>query len=216
MKLTIAVGTKNWSSWSLRGWLPVRASGLAFEEHYVRLRHDDTEDEVKKVSPSGLVPLLTVEEGGRRHQIWDSLAIAEFMAEIAPAAGLWGGGRGAGGGRGGGGAGRPRGSPPRPHRSAGGSARHMPGQTPSEGTARAITRIVAVWEECLAASGGPYLFGESFGNADFFYAPVVSRFHSYDVALSGAAKAYADRVWHHPFMREWLKAAAQEVADGVV
>ena len=87
------------------------------------------------------------------------------------------------------------------------------GQPPG---ARAITRIVAVWEECLAASGGPYLFGESFGNADFFYAPVVSRFHSYDVALSGAAKAYADRVWHHPFMREWLKAAAQEVADGVV
>ncbi|MBL9010716.1 MAG: glutathione S-transferase [Alphaproteobacteria bacterium] len=216
MKLTIAVGTKNWSSWSLRGWLPVRASGLAFEEHYVRLRHDDTEDEVKKVSPSGLVPLLTVEEGGRRHQIWDSLAIAEFMAEIAPAAGLWPEGRMARAKARAVAAEMHSGFAPLRQQFAMEFARHMPGQTPSEGTARAITRIVAVWEECLAASGGPYLFGESFGNADFFYAPVVSRFHSYDVALSGAAKAYADRVWHHPFMREWLKAAAQEVADGVV
>lgn len=216
MKLTIAVGTKNWSSWSLRGWLPVRASGLAFEEHYVRLRHDDTEDEVKKVSPSGLVPLLTVEEGGRRHQIWDSLAIAEFMAEIAPAAGLWPEGRMARAKARAVAAEMHSGFAPLRQQFAMEFARHMPGQTPSEGTARAITRIVAVWEECLAASGGPYLFGESFGNADFFYAPVVSRFHSYDVALSGAAKAYADRVWHHPFMREWLKGAAQEVADGLV
>ena len=216
MKLTIAVGTKNWSSWSLRGWLPVRASGLAFEEHYVRLRHDDTEDEVKKVSPSGLVPLLTVEEGGRRHQIWDSLAIAEFMAEIAPAAGLWPEGRMARAKARAVAAEMHSGFAPLRQQFAMEFARYVPGQTPREGTARAITRIVAVWEECLAASGGPYLFGESFGNADFFYAPVVSRFHSYDVALSGAAKAYADRVWHHPFMREWLKAAAQEVADGVV
>ena len=66
------------------------------------------------------------------------------------------------------------------------------------------------------ATGPERSAGETFGNADFFYAPVVSRFHSYDVALSGAAKAYADRVWHHPFMREWLKGAAQEVADGLV
>lgn len=216
MKLTIAVGTKNWSSWSLRGWLPVRASGLAFEEQYVRLRHDDTEDEVKKVSPSGLVPLLTVEEGGRRHQIWDSLAIAEFMAEIAPAAGLWPEGRMARAKARAVAAEMHAGFAPLRQQFSMEFARHMPGHTPSEGTAKAIGRIVSVWEECLAASGGPYLFGETFGNADFFYAPVVSRFHSYDVKLTGAAKAYADRVWHHPFMREWLKAAAQEVADGVV
>ncbi len=216
MKLTLAVGTRNWSSWSLRGWLPVRASGLPFEEHYVRLRHDDTEAEVKKVSPSGLVPLLTVEEGGRRHQIWDSLAIAEFMAEIAPAAGLWPEGRMARAKARAVAAEMHSGFAPLRQQFSMEFARHMPGRTPSEGTAKAIGRIVAVWEECLAASGGPYLFGETFGNADFFYAPVVSRFHSYDVALSGAAKAYADRVWHHPFMREWLKGAAQEVADGLV
>ena len=80
MKLTLAVGTKNWSSWSLRGWLPVKLSGLPFEERYVRLRHDETEEEVRKVSPSGLVPLLTVEDGDRHFQIWDSLAIANADA----------------------------------------------------------------------------------------------------------------------------------------
>ena len=216
MKLTLAVGTKNWSSWSLRGWLPVRASGLPFEEHYVRLRHDDTEEEVKKVSPSGLVPLLTVETEQGRFQIWDSLAIAEFMAEIAPAAGLWPEGRMARAKARAVAAEMHSGFAPLRQQFSMEFARHMPGHTPSEGTAKAIRRIVAVWEECLKESGGPYLFGKIFGNADFFYAPVVSRFHSYDVALTGAAKAYAETVWHHPFMREWLKAAAQEVADGVV
>jgi glutathione S-transferase len=216
MKLTIAVGTKNWSSWSLRGWLPVRASGLPFTEHYVRLRHDDTEVEVKKVSPSGLVPLLTVEDGGERFQVWDSLAIAEFMAEIAPAAQLWPENRAARAKARAVAAEMHSGFPALRQQLSMEFARHMPGVTPNEGTAKAIARIVSVWEQCLAESGGPYLFGQTFGNADFFYAPVVSRFHSYDVAMNGAAKAYADTVWHHPFMREWLKASAQEVAEGVV
>lgn len=216
MKLTLAVGTKNWSSWSLRGWLPVKLSGLAFEEHYVRLRHDETEDEVKKVSPSGLVPLLTVEERGQRFQIWDSLAIAEFMAEIAPMARLWPEDR----------VQRAKARAVAAEMHAGFAplrqqfsmefARHMPGHTPTPATAKAIARITGVWETCLAESGGPYLFGKDFGNADAFYAPVVSRFHSYDVRLTGAAKAYADAVWHHPLMREWLKAAGEEVEKGWV
>lgn len=214
MKLTLAVGTKNWSSWSLRGWLPVKLSGLPFDEHYVRLRHDETEEEVKKVSPSGLVPLLTVEDGDQRFQVWDSLAIAEFMAEIAPAARLW-----------------PENRIERAQARAVAAemhsgfaalrqqfpmdfARHVPGATPTPETARAIARIVAVWEDRLKASGGPFLFGKHFGNADVFYAPVISRFHSYDVRLTGAAKAYADAVWHHPLMREWLKASAEEVEKG--
>ena len=216
MKLTLAVGTRNWSSWSLRGWLPVKLSGLPFEEHYVRLRHDDTETEVKKVSPSGLVPLLTVEDGETQFQIWDSLAIAEFMAEIAPAANLWPENR----------IQRAKARSVAAEMHSGFAAlrqqlpmefaRHIPGQTPGPDTAKAIARIVAVWEDCLKESGGPFLFGRHFGNADAFYAPVVSRFHSYDVPLSGAAKAYADAVWHHPLMREWLKASADEVAKGWV
>lgn len=216
MKLTLAVGTKNWSSWSLRGWLPVKLSGLPFEERYVRLRHDETEEEVRKVSPSGLVPLLTVEDGDRHFQIWDSLAIAEFMAEIAPAAHLWPEGRVA----------RARARSVAAEMHSGFAAlrqqfsmefaRHMPGHTPTPGTAKAIARIIEIWDSCLAESGGPFLFGKHFGNADAFYAPVVSRFHSYDVRLTGAAKDYADAVWHHPLMREWLKASADEVEKGLV
>ena len=214
--LRLYVGNRNYSSWSLRPWLCLTWSGLAFDTVDVDLDqpgygHGQIAD-VLAVSPTGRIPALHVDD----LVIWDSLAIAEFMAEIAPAAGLWPEGRMARAKARAVAAEMHSGFAPLRQQFAMEFARHMPGQTPSEGTARAITRIVAVWEECLAASGGPYLFGESFGNADFFYAPVVSRFHSYDVALSGAAKAYADRVWHHPFMREWLKAAAQEVADGVV
>lgn len=216
MKLTLAVGTKNWSSWSLRAWLPVKASGLPFTEHYVRLRQDDSPEVIGKISPSGLVPLLTVEEAGRSFQVWDSLAIAEFMAEIAPTAGLWPEGRIARAKARAVAAEMHAGFMPLRQQFSMEFARHLPGQTPNEGTAKAIARIVAVWEDCLKHSGGPFLFGETIGNADFFYAPVVSRFHSYDVKLTGAAKAYADAVWRHPFMREWLKAAAQEVAEGIV
>ncbi|MCC6920311.1 MAG: glutathione S-transferase family protein [Alphaproteobacteria bacterium] len=216
MKLTLTVGTKNWSSWSLRGWLPVKLSGLPFEERLVRLRQDDTQSSVKTISPSGLVPLLKVEDGPRSFEIWDSLAIAEFMAEIAPLAGLWPGDPVA----------RAKaravcaemhsGFPELRRQYSMEFARHMPGQEPTEGTAKAIARIKDVWTRCLDESGGPYLFGAAFGNADAFYAPIVSRFHSYDVRLDGAAKAYADAVWHHPLMREWFKAAADEVAQGLV
>lgn len=216
MKLTLTVGTKNWSSWSLRGWLPVKLSGLPFEEHFIQLRHDDTPTVVKAVSPSGLVPLLQVEAHGRSFEIWDSLAIAEFMAEAAPLAGLWPADPVA----------RAKARSVAAEMHSGFAelrrqfsmefARHLPGHEPTEGTAKAIARIVEVWETCLAESGGPFLFGETFGNADAFYAPVVSRFHTYDVRLDGAAKAYADRVWHHPLMREWFKASAEEVAKGIV
>lgn len=216
MKLTLAVGTKNWSSWSLRGWLPVKLSGLPFEEQYVRLRHDDTEDEVKKVSPSGLVPLLTVEDGARRFQVWDSLAIAEFMAEIAPLARLWPEDRVQRAKARAVAAEMHSGFAPLRQQFSMEFARHIPGVTPEPGTAKAIARIISVWEACLAESGGPYLFGADFGNADVFYAPVVSRFRTYDVILNGAAKAYADTVWHHPLMREWFKASAEEVEKGWV
>jgi glutathione S-transferase len=216
MKLTLTVGTRNWSSWSLRGWLPVKLSGLPFEERLVQLRHDDTSTVVKAISPSGLVPLLQVEAHGKAFEIWDSLAIAEFMAEISPMAGLWPGDPVA----------RAKarsvcaemhsGFPELRRQFSMEFARHLPGQTPTEGTAKAIERITEVWNACLAESGGPFLFGDRFGNADAFYAPVVSRFHTYDVRLDGPARAYADRVWHHPLMREWFKASAEEVAQGIV
>lgn len=216
MKLTLHVGTKNWSTWSLRGWLPLKLAGLPFEEKLVPLRRDTTSDAVKKVSPSGWVPVLDVDEGHRQFRIWDSLAIAEFVAEIAPAANLWPEDR----------AQRAKARAICAEMHSGFQAlrqqfsmefaRHLPGQTPTDDTAKAIARIQAIWTECLTESGGPYLFGAHFGNADVFYAPVVSRFHTYDVRPDGKAGEYLKRVWSHPLMREWLKAAGEEVAQGVV
>jgi glutathione S-transferase len=214
MKITITVGTKNWSSWSLRGWLPVKLSGLPFEERYVRLRQTNMPEMMKDVSPSGLVPLLTVEDGGHHTQIWDSLAIAEFMAEIAPDARLW-----------------PKDRMQRARARALTAEMHSgyadlrrqysmdmvrrhEGNAPEPGTARAIARIQQIWDECLAASGGPYLFGADFGIADAFHAPLVSRFRTYGVTLSGAAERYAAAVWQHPAMQEWLAAAQKEVEAG--
>lgn len=212
MKLILTVGTKNWSSWSLRGWLPVKASGLPFEERFVELRHDDTEAAVKALSPSGLVPLLTVQHEDRAFQIWDSLAIAEFMAEVAPMAGLWPEDRVA----------RAKaravcaemhsGFPELRRQYSMEFARHLPGVEPTAGTQKAIDRITTIWTQCLTESGGPFLFGRNFGNADAFYAPIVSRFRTYDVPLTGALRTYADTIWSHPFMREWLKASEAEIA----
>ncbi len=215
MKLTLAVGTKNWSSWSLRAWLVMKATGLPFDEAYVRLRHDGEEAAVKRQSPSGMVPFLTVEDGGRTFRVWDSLAIAEFAAEIAPQAGLW-----------------PEDREARAVARAICAEMHsgfaelrrqfsmefarVIGPTPpTPGTAAAVERISALWAEALSRSGGPFLFGPRFGIADAFYAPVVSRFRSYGVALDGAAEAWAARMWDHPWMREWLAAAEREVADGL-
>lgn len=216
MKLTLTVGTKNWSSWSLRGWLALKASGLPFEERYVRLRHDGLEAELEKVSPSRLIPVLAVEDGASRYQVWDSLAIGEFVAELAPEAGLFPSDRQA----------RAEARSVIAEMHSGFQdlrkqlsmefARHLPGEVFTEGTQKAIRRIKTIWSEALERSGGPYLFGPTFGLADIAYAPVVSRFRTYDVPLEGALKDYAERVWQHPFMQAWLKDAADEVAAGKV
>jgi glutathione S-transferase len=215
-RYTLAVGTKNWSTWSLRAWLVMKASGAPFTEHYVRLRHSETSDAAKAVSPSGLVPTLTVEENGDRFVIWDSLAIAEFMAEAHPEAGLW-----------------PSDTKTRAVARSVSSemhsgfvslrqqmsmdlAREIKGVTPTAETQAAIERITFVWGECRSKYGasGPYLFG-NFSIADCFYAPVVSRFRGYGVSLSGAPAQYAEAIWSHPFVREWATAAVQEVAEGL-
>ena len=90
---------------------------------------------------------------------------------------------------------------------------HYPGFKVWAGAQADIDRVTAIWSECLGRYGGPYLFGAHFGNADAFYAPVVSRFHTYDVVLKGDAREYQKRIWGHPLMREWLKAAGEEVAQ---
>jgi glutathione S-transferase len=203
---TLYIGTKRYSSWSLRGWLPVRLAGLDVDEVVIPLAGGST-PAVKAASPSGFVPYL--EHDGNR--IWDSLAIGEYCAELHPA--LW-----------------PASRADRAHARAVAAEMHsgfrelrinMPmslfragkgaGQTPA--VLADIARIDAVWAQTLARSGGPFLNGATMGVADAMYAPVVFRFMTYQPALSDAARAYCATMRAHPLMQEWYGQAAQEPAE---
>ncbi len=206
-RITIVIGNRNYSSWSLRGWLALRQTGRAFEEILVPLDRPETRAAIRRHSPSGRVPLL-------RHdglRIWDSLAIAEFLAETYPAAGLW-----------------PEDAAARATARAVAAEMHagfaalrrelpmdmrarVPGRRYGEETARDIRRIREIWSECRTrfGAGGPFLFGR-FTAADAMFAPVVSRFVTYGVPLDADAAAYRDAVRDHPPYRDWADAAEAE------
>ncbi|WP_336760562.1 glutathione S-transferase family protein [Asaia sp. VD9] len=206
----LVIGTRRYSSWSLRGWLAVRAAGLDVPDHVIALRGGGQTTEIHDVSPNGLVPFL--EHDGA--QIWESLAICEYCAEFAPS--LW-----------------PEERKARAHARSIASEMHsgfralrqaLPMNLGREGRAlpemnaevlRDIARIDALWVDTLARFGGegPYLFGTVLGNADIMFAPVVSRFASYAVALSPRAACYRDAVLAHPLMKEWTALAAAEPAS---
>lgn len=202
---TLTLSSKNYSSWSLRGWLMVTLAGIEFEEVIVAPDDADARAEILLLSPSILVPCLT-HEGVR---VWDTLAIGEFLNEIAPDKGLL-----------------PKDRARRAHcRSVCGEMHSgfvslrqaLPMNIKAHfrefkiwSKAHAdIDRIAAIWRECLEAYGGPFLFGE-ISMADAMYAPVVSRFRTYGVALDPALQAYADRIWDLPAMQEWREAALAE------
>jgi len=204
-KTTLTLSSKNYSSWSLRGWLMAKFAGIAFDEIVVEPNDADARAEILLLSPSILVPRLTYAD----LKIWDTLAIGEFLNEIAPKAGLL-----------------PKDRAKRAHcRSVCGEMHsgfvslrqalpmniraEFPGFKIWSKAQADIDRILVIWRECLSAYGGPFLFGE-IGMADAMYAPVVSRFRTYGVALDGPAKAYADRIWDMPAMREWREAALAE------
>lgn len=204
---TLYIGNKNYSSWSLRPWLALRHAGIAFDEVVVPLDQPDTAAAIRAVSPGGKVPAL-------RHDdlvIWESLAICEYAAELAPDARLWPEDRAA----------RARARAVASEMHAGYAAlrgtltcniRRKPAPVPHTPEIDAdIARIVALWEECRAAhrAGGDFLFGH-FTIADAMFAPVVTRFRSYAVPLAGAAADYAAAVWAHPAMNEWEAAAFAE------
>lgn len=200
-------GNKNYSSWSLRGWLALRLSGAPFREVAFHLGEADVRERIRRHSPSGKVPAL-------RHGdllIWDSLAIVEYLAELYPEVGLW-----------------PRDRAARAvarsvcaemHSGFAALRAHMPfnvrrsspGRGRAPGVAEDIARITAIWRSCRAGHGsnGQFLFG-AYCAADMFYAPVVSRFRTYDVELDPACAAYADAVWEHAHVVEWRRAAAAE------
>lgn len=206
----LIIGNKAYSTWSLRAWLTCRAAGLAFEEERIALRRPDTAATIRARVPSGRIPALV--DGAL--MVWDSLAIAEYVAERAPRAGLW-----------------PDDAAARAVARAVTAEMHSgfpnlrrtlpmdlkadhPGVRPTPETEAEIARIVALWDDCRTrfGAGGPYLFGARFGIADAFYAPVATRFATYAVALPDAAAAVRDALLAYPAMREWRAAAQREAA----
>ena len=216
-RYTLIVGTRSWSSWSLRPFVALKAVGVPFEVMDIRLRqteHPTTKEQILKHSPAGKVPVLKIEDGGDTLTVWDSLAICETLAERHPEAGLW---------------------PADPARRA--AARSYAAEMHSgfpdvrdqlsmdfarkkdlpelrDDTKVQIARILDAWETPLLAYKGDFLFG-GLSIADCMYAPVVSRFRTYGVVLPADVQAYADRVWALPAMQNWLKGSEAEIAEGL-
>ena len=204
-KPTLTISSRNYSSWSLRGWLLCKLAGLEFETELLPNDDVSARAELLLLSPSFLVPCLTYEG----IKVWDTLAIAEFLNESVPDARLLPADRAARSwcrsvsGEMHSGFANLRSALPMNLK-----ARH-PGFKVWAGAQLDIDRVVAIWRECLAASGGPFLFGE-ISMADAMYAPVCTRFATYDVALDPVCAAYRDHILKLPFMIEWTKAAALE------
>jgi len=212
--MQLYIGNKNYSSWSLRAWLLLRQAGIAFTERQLRL--DWTLDSQFKrtllaIAPSGRVPLLVDDDG---FAVWDSLAIAETIAELHPEKRLWPVDRRQ----------RARARSLCAEMHSGFTAlrnrcpMNIEASLPEIGrrvatewpdVAHDLRRIDAMWSEQLEASGGPFLFGE-FGIVDAYYAPVCSRVRSYALPLGAAALAYVERIHALPAMREWCAAARDE------
>jgi glutathione S-transferase len=213
-RYTLIVGTQDWSSWSLRPFMALSATGQAFEIIVLRLRRPDSKEEILNFSSAGKVPVLKITENGRSQTIWDSLAICETIAERHPEAGLWPSD----------GAARAQARSYAAEMHSGfpdlraqlnmDFARHLPLPDLRPETSQQIARIISSWEQALKNFGGDFLFGD-FSIADCMYAPVVSRFRTYGVDLPPIVQAYAGRVWALPAMQTWLKASEQEIADGI-
>jgi glutathione S-transferase len=207
MALLLLIGNKNYSSWSLRPWIAMKVAGIAFAEQVISLDASDFKARVGQISATGKVPALA--DG--QTQVWESLAILEYLAEKFPQAGLW-----------------PAEPVARAHaRSIAAEMhagflplrRHYPmniwrpvrRRESVPEVVEHISRIDAMWTDCRTRFGqaGPFLFG-AFGAADAMYAPVVSRFHTYDVDVGPVARAYMEAVLGLPAWAEWCAAAKQE------
>jgi glutathione S-transferase len=203
---TLIISSKNYSSWSLRGWLLTKMAGLDFDEEVISPDDPSMRAELLLLSPSYLVPCLI--HGGVR--IWDTLAIAEYLNEIKPEAGLLPKDQAA--------RARCRSICGEMHSgfSAMRSAMPMnlrgrhPGYSPHSGARADIERITTIWRECLAQSKGPWLFGSQQTMADALYAPVATRFVTWDIATEGVCAQYCRRLLEWPAMIEWTRAAIEE------
>jgi len=219
MSYTLIVGTKDWSSWSLRPYLALAATGQPFEEIVIRLRETDasaTQNAIRKFSPAGRVPVLRIETGGKTVTVWDSLAICETLAERHPEAGLWPDDWAARANARALSAEMHSGFPDLRDQLTMDIARQLPMPALRPKTEEQVARVLASWDAALAekGAGGGFLFGR-FSIADCMYAPVVSRFTTYGVQTSNAVQDYMARIWALPAMQAWRKAAQKEIDDGV-
>ena len=208
---TLVIGNKNYSSWSLRGWLMARIAGIEFEELVIPLDLPETQPEIRKHSPSGSLPVLL----HRGLAVWESLAIGEYLNDLKPEAGLW-----------------PSATAARAHARSisceilAGFAElraNMPmnirASYPGRGLTSAvradIERITGLWRDCRKRFAGAapkddgFLFG-SISAADAMYAPVVTRLRTYGVTVDSDTDAYCKAILAHPPMKEWIDAAKNE------
>jgi glutathione S-transferase len=200
------IGNRRYSSWSMRGWLAVRLAGLAVEEVVIPLAESGGTDEVKRVSPSGLVPYLE----HREHRVWETLAICEYCAELSAA--IW-----------------PAEFAARTHARVIAAEMHagfrdlrmamtmnlgrnFAGLGRTEGALADIARIEALWTGTRArfGAGGPFLFGAAFNGADAMFAPVVTRLLTYQPEIRPETRAYCEAVRAYPLVSAWYDGAAAE------
>lgn len=207
---TLTISSKNYSSWSLRGWLLCKMAGLEFNETMVDLSDASARQELLLLSPSVLVPRLTHERPAGTVEVWDTLAIAEYLHEIFPDAGLF-----------------PADIALRAQcRAVAGEmhsgfynlrsalpmnlkARHERFKIFS-GARPDVERVKAIWLECLATHGGPFLFGATPTVADAMYAPVCTRFRTYSVPLETRLMEYVETILTWAPMVEWTTGALAE------
>jgi len=208
---TVVIGNKNYSSWSMRGWLMARIAGIEFEEVVIPLDLPETQPAIRKHSPSGRVPVLL----HRGLAIWESLAIAEYLNDLKPEAILW-----------------PSSAAARAHARAISAEMHAgfaelrnnmpmnirasyPGKGMTPGVRADIERISGLWRDCRKRFAGAFqkddgfLFG-TFGAADAMYAPVVTRLRTYGVKVDSDGDAYCNAVLAHPAVKDWIDAAKHE------
>ena len=206
---TLTISSRNYSSWSLRGWLLCVLAGLEVEEHMLSVDDPSARAELLLLSPSFLVPCLT-HDGIK---VWDTLAIAAYLDEIRPEAGLV-----------------PKDAAARAHCRAicgemhSGFANlrsalpmnlkaHYPGFKVWAGAQADIDRVTEIWRDCLQRYGGPYLFGKTLTMADAMYAPVCLRFLTYDVPLDAQSQAYCKTISAWPALKGWIEGAKAEPDD---
>ena len=207
--MRLFIGNKVYSSWSLRPWIVMKANGIAFDETLVQLRTPETAAAIRQHSPTGKVPCLV--DGDIT--VWETLAIMEYLAELHPDKGIW-----------------PKSAAARAHARAVSAEmhagfvnlrRHCPmvvtqrfAPTPLPVDVQAdVARVAAIWNEARARfadqAAGPFLYG-SFSAADGMYAPVVTRLHTYSIAVDAVSQRYIDAVLAHPAYRAWLADAVTE------